>query len=154
MSFRRVHSFLLLSGLLAVSAGQALAQAPASITGRITEAGSGQPIPAAQVSVLGTNIGAQTNSEGQYTIRGVPAGSVELRVLRVGYLEQRQRVTVTAEQTATADFQMRSAPVQLTAVVTTATGEQRQREVGNDIPHIDAATVTQTNAVTNVTDLL
>src|SRR3954469_12090958 len=154
MSFRSILSKAMLLAILVSRASAATAQSTqATVSGRVTDAANGQPIPAAQVSVVGTNIGTQTNSDGQYTIRGLPAGAVELRVLRVGFREQRQSATLSAGQT-TVDFKMSSAPVQLTAVVTTATGEQRQREVGNDIPHIDAAAITQTAAVTNVTDLL
>ncbi len=81
-------------GLLA--SGLASAQAQATISGRVTDATSGEPIAAAQVSVVGTALGTGTNSEGRYTIRGVRPGSVELRVLRVGYSEQKQSVTAAA----------------------------------------------------------
>ena len=48
----------------------------------VTDVASGQPIMAAQVHVVGTNIGAQTNTEGQYTLRGVAPGSVGVLLAR------------------------------------------------------------------------
>ena len=57
--------------------------------------------------MVGTTIGALTNDNGQYTIRGVLPGTHDVRALRVGYAEQRGTVTVTAGQTATLDFGMK-----------------------------------------------
>jgi TonB-linked SusC/RagA family outer membrane protein len=125
-----------------------------SITGRVTDASTQEPIAAAQVTVLGTTTGASTNSEGQYTIRAVRPGSVELRVLRVGFSERKQTVTVVAGQTVTADFAMTAVPIALAPVVTTATGEQRRVELGNSIGNIDAAKLTQEKPITNIGDLL
>ena len=132
------------------------AQTPQSgtITGRVTDAANGQPVAAAQVNVVGTNLGAQANTEGQFTLRGVNAGSVELRVLRVGFAETKQTVTVTAGQTVTANIRMRAVVATLAPVVTTATGEQRRVEVGNAIAQVDAAKIVETQAVTNMGDLL
>src|SRR5829696_4695380 len=98
--------------------------------------------------------GAQRGADGQYTLRGVPAGTAELRVLRVGFVEGRASVTVLAGQTATANVQMRSAPIMLTPMVTTATGEQRRIEVGNAVATINAAKDVQERPVANVGDLL
>jgi len=141
-------------GTLAI--GSAVAQTPqqGTITGRVTDAATGQPVSAAQISIVGTNLGTQANTEGQFTLRGVSAGSVELRVLRVGYGEVKQAVNVTAGQTATANIQMRSVVTTLAPVVTTATGEQRRVEVGNAIAQVDAAKIVETQAVSNVADLL
>jgi len=156
MSTRRWMQSLALAafcGLVVAAPAGAQAQRGA-VTGRVSEIGTNQPIPTAQVTVVGTNIGAVTGADGQYTLRGVPAGTAELRVLRVGFVEARASVAVQAGQTATANVQMRSAPIMLTPIVTTATGQQRRTEVGNAIAQVDAAAVTATRPVTNVNELL
>jgi TonB-linked SusC/RagA family outer membrane protein len=130
------------------------AGAQGTITGRVTDAANGQVVPSAQVIVVGSTIATQTNNDGQYTLRSVPVGSVELRVLRVGYVEARQKVTVSSGQTATADVQMRAVPITLNPVVSTATGEQRRIEVGNAIAQVNAAEIVQKSAITNMGDLL
>ena len=56
-----------------------------SILVQITEQGSGRPVEAAQVAIVGTNIGGITNSEGRLLVRNVPAGTAQVRALRVGY---------------------------------------------------------------------
>ena len=139
-----------------LASGLAGAQTPqqGTISGRITDAANNQPVSAAQISIVGTTLGTQANQDGQYAIRGVAPGTVELRVLRVGFAEAKQTVTVTAGQTVTADIRMRAVVTTLAPVVTTATGEQRRVEVGNAIAQVDAAKVVETQAVSNVGDLL
>ena len=155
MRSRRVlHALALAIFVGGLGPATAAGQATGSITGRVVDAGNGQPIPAAQVNVVGTALGSQTNGEGQYTIRGVRPGEVQLRVLRVGFSEANQTVTVTAGQTVTADFNMNAVSIALTPVVTTATGEQRRVEVGNAIAQVDASRVVETRAVSNLGDLL
>ena len=127
--------------------------AQGTITGRVTDAGTGQPVASAQLNVVGTGAGALTNSDGIYTIRGVAAGNVTLRALRIGYAEMRQPVTVSAA-IATVNFLLKAVPPTLSPIVTTATGDQRRVEVGNAIAQIDAAEATQTGAVANLADLL
>jgi TonB-linked SusC/RagA family outer membrane protein len=143
---------LILSALLA---GTAAAQSQQGIiTGRITEAGTGRPVPAAQVTVVGSNLGAQSNNDGVYTIRGVPAATVDVRVLCIGFADQRKPATVRAAESTTFDFQLASAPVTLASVVTTVTGEQRRVEVGNSIAEVNAAALVETRPITNMGDLL
>ena len=149
---RRVMQWL--CGVLVVGAAPLAAQQTGAVTGRITEAGGEQPVPSAQVQVVGTNLGAISDAQGRYTLRGVPVRSVTVRVLRVGYQEQSRAVTVTAGAPVTADFALRTATVSLTPVVTTATGETRRVEIGNSVSTIDAAKVTETAQVGNLGDLL
>ena len=129
-------------------------QASGVVTGRVTETGNGAPVPEAQVNVVGTTLGARTGADGQYTIRGVPAGQVRLRALRIGYAEGTQTATVAAGQTATVNFSLSRSAVQLQEVVTTATGQQRAVEVGNVVNQIQASEVTRTAPVTTVSDVL
>ncbi len=153
---RSVARWCALAVLLVAGGSTALrAQATVgTITGTARDSASGQPVAAVQVNVVGTTNGGLTNAEGQFTIRGVQPGQVTLRALRVGYSETRQTVTVVAGQTATVSLTLRTVPVSLSAVVSTATGDRRRVEVGNAIAQIDAAEVTQTRAVANVADLL
>lgn len=156
MHARFVRRALTLAAVLGtVVSARAGAQAQqGTITGRVTDAATNQPIGAAQVAVVGTNLGAQTSTEGQYTLRGVAPGQVEVRVLRIGYSEQRQRVTVTAGQTATLNFTMSAVAMTLNPVVTTATGQQRRVEVGNAIAQVDAAQLVESKPVSGMADLL
>ena len=140
--------------LLPIVARALPAQATGVITGTVRDAASGQAVLSAQVNILGTTIGTATDAEGRYTIRGVQPGTVTVRVLRIGYAEQRQQATVVAAQSVTVDFRLASVAASLSPVVSTATGEQRRIEVGNAIAQVNAAELTDTRPVTNIGDLL
>ena len=125
-----------------------------TINVRVTEAAGGQPIDQAQVLVVGTTLGGLTNSSGAFVLRGVPAGSHSVRVIRVGYSELKKTVQVTAGQAAEVEFALSQVAISLAPVVTTATGEIRRTELGNSISSVDAAAITATSPVQNVNDLL
>jgi TonB-linked SusC/RagA family outer membrane protein len=139
--------------VLALCAATAQAQ-QATVTGRVTETGSAKPVDQAQVNIVGTTLGSITNAEGRYTIRNVPAGTHQVRVLRVGYTEQKAAVTVAAGTAATQDFALTSVPISLAPVVTTATGETRRVEIGNALSQIDASKVMETAPVRSIDDLI
>jgi TonB-linked SusC/RagA family outer membrane protein len=157
MGFPRTVAMRLLAwcalplGVLAASAGLAHAQ-QGSITGRVTAQG-GEPLPESRVVLVGTSLFATTAQDGRYAIRNVPTGSYTVRVLRVGYEEQKKPVQVATEP-VTLDFSMSPVVVKLTEVVTTATGDQRRSELGNAIGNIDAARVVETAPISNVQDVL
>lgn len=76
---------LLLAGALLLGGGTALAQR--QISGRITDADSGEPLIGASVSVPGTTVGAITDYDGNYHITA-PEGATSLRIAYTGYAEQ------------------------------------------------------------------
>ena len=140
-------------GIAVLGASPAHAQ-QSTITGRVTGQGTGEPIPEARVILVGTSLFTTTNTDGRYTIRNVPDGTYSVRVLRVGYQEQKKPVTIQSGAQATVDFVLDQVVVKLTEVVTTATGEQRRVELGNNVANIDAAEVVATSPVSNIQDVL
>jgi len=130
------------------------AHAQGTITGRVTAVGTGEPLADARVMVVNSSLATQTGSDGRYTLRGVPTGNLDVRVLRVGYTEQKKPVQVTAGVAATLDFSMAQAIVQLQEIVTTATGDQRKVELGNSLSTINAAQQVETKPINGLADLL
>jgi len=124
------------------------------VTVRVTDAANQQPVAQAQVQLVGTTLGGLTGPEGKFTIRGVPAGTHDVRVLRVGYGEQKKQVQVAGDQEATVDFAISAVAISLTPVVTTATGDQRRVEQGNSIASLDASKIAQEAPIRGVEDML
>jgi TonB-linked SusC/RagA family outer membrane protein len=124
------------------------------VTVRVTDAANQQPVSQAQVQVVGTTLGGLTGPEGRFTIRGVPAGVHQIRVLRVGYGEQKKQVEVANDQEATVDFAISAVAISLTPVVTTATGEQRRVELGNSVAQLDASKIAAETPIRGVEDML
>ena len=140
------------AGALLLFASGAGAQ-QASVTGRITDDATSQPLGDVRVQVSGTSLSTMTNAQGAYTIRLSP-GTYQLRAVRVGYAAAAQSVTVAEGATATANWALKSVPYALEQVVVTATGEQLRRELGNDVGRIDANSVAETAPVTNISQVL
>lgn len=139
----------------AVGAAPVTAQQTGTITGRVTDAASGQPLVGAQMIVAGTNLGTLTNADGQYAIRNVPPGEREVRAMLIGYSQLTQTVTVPPGGSATADFQLETSAVELDAVVVNvATGrEQRARELGSKVANIEVADINPA-PITSFADIL
>jgi TonB-linked SusC/RagA family outer membrane protein len=141
------------AALLALASSVAAAQG-GTVSGTVTEQGTGAPLQEARVIVVGTSIFTSTTADGKYTLRRVPAGPVDVRVIRVGYSEQKKSVNVTDNGTLTLDFSMPKTVVQLQEIVTTATGEQRKVEVGNAVAAVDVSALTESAPIRNISDVL
>src|SRR5438046_2527409 len=77
--------------LLVFVSASAFAQAR-RVSGRVTVEGSGEPLVAASVSVVGTSLGTYTDDQGRFSLN-VPDGPVTLRIRRIGYLVKTQAVS-------------------------------------------------------------
>jgi TonB-linked SusC/RagA family outer membrane protein len=141
--------------LAAPSAVAAQAAQTASITGRVTDARTGDPVPNATVQVEGTRLAGLAGPDGRYRIANVPSGAHSLLVLRLGYASTRRAVTVAAGQDQTADFGLQASAVSLDQVVVTGTaGETEKRSIGNAVSTIDAASELQKSAAPDLSNLL
>lgn len=145
---------LALTGLLTLTAPAVRAQQAGTLSVRVTDAANQRPVEAARVFLVGTTIAGQTTPEGRVTLRAINPGQYTARILRVGYTEQSKPVTITAGGTTSLDVALTAAAVNLAAVVTTATGEQRRVEIGNATANIDAAKVVESAPLGNLNDLL
>jgi TonB-linked SusC/RagA family outer membrane protein len=124
-----------------------------TIRGTVTEIPGNRPLPHAQIGVVGTTTGTVSDAEGKYSVTVAP-GQVSVRIIRIGYGQQTRTVTVTAGQTTTLDFQLEEVATKLNPIVTTATGQQRRIEVGNAIAQVNAVDIVETQAVSQMADLL
>jgi TonB-dependent starch-binding outer membrane protein SusC len=124
-----------------------------SITGRVTDRATGQPIVNAQVVIPGTTLSVTTNQQGRYALPNVVPGQHEVRISTLGYARGVQTVTVTPGQAAVADFELAETALELEAIHVNAAGqEQRRREVGNSVVSIsmDAVELAPVQSFTNL----
>ena len=105
--------------LFLFAAGSANAQT-ATVSGRVTDAANAQSLSGAQVIVVGSLFSAPSRADGSYTLR-LPPGRHVLRATKIGYGPVVDTITVTAGETTTQDFALRSAPIGLDQIVVTGT---------------------------------
>ena len=151
---RLLWTFGLVAFGLLVTARDGVAQGTGTIQGTITDARTGRALVGVQVQVVGTRFIVVTDRDGQYSMVGIPVGSTELRVTRIGFSPATQSLTITLNSTATQDFQLASSALELEGVVVTATGEQLRREVGNTIATINVAEDVDQASIRNLADLV
>lgn len=132
---RRIFLALL---ALFTSAATAQAQAGGRITGRVSVAEGGQPIPGVQITVTGTSRGAISDTAGRYTIIDVPAGSQTVLARSLGWGQSQVTVTVVAGGTATANFSLVATPTQLNPLVVTGYGDTDRRRVVGSVATVPA----------------
>jgi TonB-dependent SusC/RagA subfamily outer membrane receptor len=75
-------------------------------------------------------------------------------VRRLGFTQGKQTVVVTSGGTTTVDVGLEPAPTALDEVVTTATGEQRVRELGHVVGRINADSLVREAPIASVTEML
>jgi TonB-linked SusC/RagA family outer membrane protein len=144
-------TFVIVAGLPSI----AVAQATGRITGQVTDAAGGRPVPDAQVVVIGADRGAVTNSDGRYRIENVPAGTHQLRTRKIGYSIKLSSVSVPDGGELVVNTSIQAAPTQLNEVVVTgAPGSAQKRTLGNAVTQLNVADVTSKTTVTTVGDVL
>ena len=150
-----VPTFAILASVVALVAAPALLEGQTgAVAGEVVDASQLQPVAGAQVFVPGTEIGTLTGEDGTYRLTGVPAGRAEVRVRLLGYRSASRTVRVRAEETSPLDFELQVSAVSLEEVVVTATGERRNRELGNAISTVDAAREMERKGSATVASLL
>lgn len=70
-----------------------------SITGRVTDASTGEALFGANILLENTSIGTATNIDGEYTLQRLPAGEQTLVVRYLGYLTKKIEVTIVSGET-------------------------------------------------------
>lgn len=91
-----------------------------SITGRVTDVGSGAGVGDAQVRLVGTQQGTITRDDGTYTLRVLPGRHI-VRAARIGFGSRTDTVDVAVGQTATLNFVLARATINLDQVIVTGT---------------------------------
>lgn len=147
--------FGMVAAALSLSAGGLAAQATGTITGRVTDGTTAQPIASAQISIAGLGIGTLTQQNGRFVLQNVPAGTHTVTAQRIGYRTETAEVSVAADGAATLDFVINESALALDEIIVTGTpGATERRAIGNSVARLDAAQVTETAVITGIQDLL
>ena len=131
------------------------AQQGGTVTGRVLDTQRGLPIPAVQVFIANLELGGLTQQNGRYLLQNVPAGTHTLSVSRIGYRTTEVQVTVGGGQTVEQNFTMSEEALALDEIIVTGTaGGTRRRAIGNSVSQVQAADITEVQAIQNVQQLL
>ena len=141
-------------GLVLALPGNVRAQA-GTVTGRVTDANTGAPVPSAQVFIVDTQLGTLTGADGNYRIPNVSAGSRLVRVITLGYRSETLTVDLAAGQTARVDFQLSVSAVALDEIIVTGTaGRQDRRAQASSVSSMSATALRDVAPISSVSNLL
>lgn len=105
-----------------------------SITGKVTDSKDGSPLPGVSITVKGTSIGTNTDTNGAFTL-SVPATASTLVVTYVGY--DKQEVAITG---APLNIKLNATSTALSEVIVVGVGygTQRKKDVTGAVESISA----------------
>ena len=91
------------------------------IVGRVTDKHTGEPLPAANIIIEGTRMGASSDQDGYYVILNVPPGTYTLTCSYIGYKTMKvENVTVDVDRTTEVNFKLEPATLVTKEVVAVA----------------------------------
>ena len=104
-----------------------------TVTGRITDTQTGEPVSAVQVYISSLQLGGLSQEDGRYLLQNVPAGTYTLAMTRIGYRTLETEITVTGGETAlTATLESATR----VADRGTVTGQITDAETGEAVPAV------------------
>ncbi|MBX6331023.1 MAG: SusC/RagA family TonB-linked outer membrane protein [Gemmatimonadaceae bacterium] len=126
----------------------------AAVLVHVVDTATMQPLKGAVVGVRGTRLMATTTEQGYALLRDVPSGLRVVTVRFLGYAPADREVVVPDSGYLRLQVLLRMGMTRLQDVVTTATGPQRRMDIPNDVTMINADSITATQPIASVTDLL
>ena len=117
-----------------------------TLTGTVTDATTGQPLEGARISVRGTSLATATGAAGQFTLGGLPTGSITVAIRRIG--NNPVDIVLPPGQNAISVTLTRD-PLRLSDVVVTgqATGVER-RNLANAVATVSGEEVSRVSSQT------
>lgn len=116
------------------------AQAPSgTITGRVVDSATHQPLGGVALSIEGTKRGTVTAGDGSFRLSDVPAGTQSVRARRLGYIPQVRTVVVGSGVASTIEFALVASASFLDQVVVTGYQSQRKADITGAISTVDVA---------------
>ncbi len=104
------------------------------IQGFVRDAQTGEPLPAANVILLGTSLGAASDASGKYAILRVPPGRYTLRCSFIGYKTKEVSVTVESGARIEQDFALEyGAVIEGRRVLVTAQAEGQMKAINQQL---------------------
>src|SRR6266550_1642420 len=140
-----LNSGLVLLGLLPAVAS---AQEATTVTGEVTAAAGGTPVVGASVMIPTLRLTTTTDAQGKYrfTVPASATGEVTLSARRIGYVTRSVQINL-AGGPLRQDFALEASAVELTTVVVTGLGGERERSrLGTASQQVSAADLNQTRA--------
>lgn len=124
-------------------------QGTGTITGTVTDADTGLPLPGVNVQLRHTVLGTSTSLEGEFSLSRIEAGSYSVMASMIGYkIQAVDNVAILPGSPAKLDFKLEMSFVEADAIVVTASRKAKSlSETPNSISIISAMDIRKRNSV-------
>jgi TonB-dependent starch-binding outer membrane protein SusC len=139
--------------LTLVAAASLGAQSTGTISGRVVDSASRQPLSAVSVRIVGTARGAMTRDDGTFSIPAVPTGVQRVRASRIGFAPSIREVTVPASGSVSTEFVLSAQAAVLGEMVVTGYGSQRRESITGSVATVSAEQA-NVGVITNANQML
>ena len=140
-SLKIFSSILIVAVFLLVGASDVFAQS-GKISGKVVDAESGEGLPGANVTIVGTNYGAAASLEGDYYIINVPPGTYDIRAQFIGYNALTvTNVSVNVNRTTDVPFNLSTAIIEGQEVVIEASKVSQKKDQTSSIRNVNSETM-------------
>ena len=121
-----------------------------TLSGRVRDMETGQPLIGANVVVRGTLVGTATDREGNFRLRPLPPGRYNVAVSMVGYkTDVAENVVLESGKNSTLEFSLQPVAIETEPIVVTASRrEQSLREVPVTVSTVTAAMLAERVTIT------
>lgn len=125
--FSVITFFVIATNLWAENTNTTRIDKTGTISGTITDE-NGEKMPFTEVRVMGTTIGAATNTNGNYRLKSILPGEVTLKAQSLGYKPVSKTIEVESGKTTSLNFQMERDALGLDEVVITGDRMAKDRK--------------------------
>jgi hypothetical protein len=124
------QSYLLLVFITLLVPFAAFSATTGKISGVVTDASTGDPLPGVNLIIVGSTMGAATDVNGRYFILNVPPGFYDLQASIIGYKKiTTSRLRISIDRTTTVNFSMDTEVVEGQEVTIVAERPRIQKDV-------------------------
>jgi len=128
------RNLLLLILFIVYSDYQCYSQQRITISGKILTQ-SGKPVESAHIQVVGTSVGTATDSEGNFSIRGLAVGEYKLLITHLGFLSQ--SVLTSSDSVQPLSIQLQEDPHLLSQVLVISSRDQLFNKIPGSAAYLD-----------------
>ncbi|MBK7978900.1 MAG: TonB-dependent receptor [Ignavibacteriae bacterium] len=112
-----------------------------SLRGVVVDSQTKDPLPGANVILVGTSIGSATDIEGKFLIRNISSGQYKLKATYVGYDAKEMSVNLVAGKTIEIEFELKAVSVEGETVVVTAQASGQKEAINQQLSSIQIKNV-------------
>jgi outer membrane receptor protein involved in Fe transport len=128
--------------ILLFSAAITQAATTGKVAGRIFDKATGNPLPGANIELVGTGYGAAADADGEFFILNIPPGKYIVEVSLIGYKTARtEEIIVSTNATTTLAFELEEQIIEGEVITVSVDAISGKKDITSSIRHVSAEVI-------------